>query len=278
MKNNKWNLKDLGIGIGLRTPHYDYILENNPSIDWFEIISENFIYTQGRPLVILEKIREQYPVVMHGVSLSIASSEKLNFEYLKLLKSLADKINSPWISDHLCWTGFLTHNAHDLLPFPLNEESLKHVISRVKTVMDFLERPLAIENVSSYAEFANSSISEWDFLTNLAKESDCALLLDVNNVYVNAYNHGFSAETFISSLPHEHVVQYHLAGHSYKGKYLLDTHNNPVIDKVWDLYNYATSFTGSRATLLEWDADIPNFETVHQEALKAKQYQFVENK
>lgn len=270
MTPNKWNMPNLGYGIGLRTTHYSYILETKPKIDWFEIISENFIYSKGKPIQVLEEISQHYPIIMHGVSLSIASSDPINFKYLTLLKNLADKLDVKWFSDHLCWTGFQKHNAHDLLPFPLNEESLKHVIKRIKIIMDFMERKLILENVSSYAEFNSSDLSEWDFLTSMANESDCGLLLDVNNVYVNAYNHGFDPKEFISNIPHERVTQFHLAGHTNKGTHLLDTHNDFVIDEVWDLYKYAISFTGPRATLLEWDDDIPEFEIVHNEALKAR--------
>ena len=272
MTRNKWNIPDFGFGVGLRSVHYNYILENNPKVDWFEIISETYLESGGRTRYVLDKVAERYPIVLHGVSLSIGSSDPVNFEYLKLLKKLADRVKTPYISDHLCWTGINAHNVHDLLPIPYTEESLKHIVNKVKQVMDFMERPLVLENVSTYAQFASSTMSEWEFHARLMNESQCGMLMDVNNIYVSAYNHNFDPAEFIDSINPSLICQYHLAGHTNKGTHILDTHNDHVIDAVWELYRHAYQRTGGRNTLLEWDEDIPEFDVVHQEALKAKQY------
>ena len=263
---------NLGLGVGLRTVHFPYILKNQPPVDWFEIISENFMDSGGRPRYVLEQIAERYPVVMHGVSLSIGSSDPLDFDYLKKLKNLAGAVNARWVSDHLCWTGVAGLNAHDLLPIPLNEETLAHVRGRVRTVQDFLERPLVLENPSTYVGFADSTMPEWEFLTRLAEDADCGLLLDVNNVFVSAVNHDFDPEEYIRNVPHRRVVQFHLAGHTDCGTHRIDTHDGEVIDPVWELYRLAHRLTGGASTLLEWDAKIPEFPVVHAEVLKAKNY------
>ena len=263
---------NLGLGVGLRTAHFPYILQHNPTVDWFEIISENFMDSGGRPRYILEQIAERYPVVMHGVSLSIGSTDPLNFDYLNKLKRLAETSNARWVSDHLCWTGIAGLNTHDLLPIPLNEQTLKHVVERVRVVQDVLERPLVLENPSSYVTFANSTIPEWEFLSLLAEEADCGLLLDVNNVYVSSVNHDFDPQQYIRSIPAHRVVQFHIAGHTHCGTHIIDTHDDHVVDPVWDLYRLAHQRTGGAATLLEWDAKIPEFPVVHAEVLKAKQY------
>jgi len=262
----------LGLGVGLRTVHFDYILENHPSVDWFEIISENFMDSRGRPRHILNQIAERYPVVMHGVSLSIGSTDPLNFEYLGKLKALAREIHPHWISDHVCWTGVAGRNTHDLLPMPLTEASLKHVVERIRTLQDFLERPFVLENPSTYVGFTGSTLSEWEFIARMAEEADCGLLLDVNNVYVSSVNHDFDPEEFIRSVPHERVVQFHLAGHTNCRTHLIDTHDNHVVDPVWKLYRLAHQLTGGVSTLLEWDARIPPFPVLHAEVLKAKRH------
>jgi uncharacterized protein len=267
---NRWNLPDLGIGIGLRTVHFPHILQERPQIDWFEILSENFMDTGGRPMWVLDQVCERYPVALHGVSMSIGSTDPINFEYLGKLKALAARTRAHWISDHLCWTGVMGRNSHDLLPMPYSEEALRHTIARVKAVSEFLERPLVLENPSSYVEFAASTMTEWEFLARLASEADCGLLLDVNNVYVSAFNHGFDAHAYIDGIPADRVVQYHLAGHTNKGTHIIDTHNDRALDAVWDLYARAWKRTGEVATLFEWDDDIPPFEVVHAEALKAR--------
>jgi len=265
-------LTNLGLGVGLRSVHFPYILEHEPDVDWFEVISENFMDSQGRARYVLEAIAERYPVVMHGVSMSIGSSDPLNFEYLQKLRRLADEINPRWISDHLCWTGVLGLNAHDLLPLPLNEDSLEHVIERVNVVQDYLERPLVLENPSSYVTFAGSTLTEWEFLSQLAAATGCGLLLDVNNVYVSSVNHDFDPREYIENVPHQRVVQFHLAGHTDCRTHIIDTHDNHVIDPVWELYRLAHNRTGGASTLLEWDAKIPEFPVVHAEVLKARQY------
>ncbi len=265
-------MENLGLGVGLRSVHFPYILEHAPEVDWFEVISENFMDSRGRARYVLEAIAERYPVVMHGVSLSIGSTDPLNFEYLKKLRRLADEINPRWISDHLCWTGVLGLNAHDLLPLPLHEDSLEHVIARVNIVQDFLERPLVLENPSSYVTFAGSTLTEWEFLNQLAAATNCGLLLDVNNVYVSSVNHDFDPREYIECVPHHRVVQFHLAGHTDCRTHIIDTHDNHVIDPVWELYRLAHQRTGGASTLLEWDAKIPEFPVVHAEVLKARQY------
>ncbi len=262
----------LGLGVGLRSVHYRHILEHNPDVDWFEIISENYMDSRGRPRYVLDQIAERYPIVMHGVSLSIGSTDPLNFEYLAKIKSLAQATRALWVSDHLCWTGVASRNTHDLLPLPLNEETLRHVVARIKIVQDFLGRPLVVENPSTYLTFADSTMDEWEFLARMAEDADCGLLLDVNNVYVSSVNHGFDPAEYLDAVPHQRVVQFHLAGHTNMGAYCIDTHDGRVIDQVWELYRRASQLTGGASTLLEWDARIPSFEEVHNEVLKAKQF------
>ena len=263
---------NLGLGVGLRTVHFEHILRHQPRVEWFEIISENFMDSQGRPRYVLEQVAERYPIVMHGVSLSIGSTDPLNFEYLEKLKRLAQAVNGRWISDHLCWTGVAGRNTHDLLPIPFNEATLKHVVDRVRTVQDFLERPLVLENPSSYVTFRDSTMDEWEFIMRMAEETGCGLLLDVNNVYVSSFNHDMDPTEFVSSLPHERIVQFHLAGHSNYVTHLIDTHDDHVIDPVWELYRLAHQLTGGVSTLLEWDAKIPPFPVLHEEVLKARHF------
>lgn len=262
----------LGLGVGLRTVHFDHILQESPQVDWFEIISENFMDSRGRPRYVLNQIAERYPVVMHGVSLSIGSTDPLNFEYLGKLKALADEIQPEWISDHVCWTGVAGRNTHDLLPMPLTEASLRHVVQRIRILQDFLERRFVLENPSTYVGFTGSTLSEWEFLARMAEEADCGLLLDVNNVYVSSVNHDFDPEEFIEAVPAARVVQCHLAGHTNRRTHLIDTHDGQVVDPVWDLYRLAHGLTGGVSTLLEWDANIPPFPVLHAEVLKAKRY------
>lgn len=269
---NRWGYPDLGFGIGLRSVHFDYILKNNPAIDWFEVLSENYLDTGGRPLNILDQVAERYPVVLHGVSLSVGSTDAINFDYLGKLKALANRIKARWISDHLCWTGVTGLNTHDLLPMPYTDEALRHTIERVKIIQDFLGQPIALENASTYLEFAASTWPESEFLAALAAQADCAILLDVNNVYVSSFNHGFDAKEYIQRIPRDRVVQMHLAGHTNKGTHILDTHSDYVIETVWELYRYAHRRLGGVATLLEWDANIPEFDVVHGEALKARKF------
>ncbi len=268
---NRLGYANLGLGVGLRTVHFDHILKHQPLVDWFEIISENFMDSKGRPRFVLEQIAERYPIVMHGVSLSIGSTDPLNFEYLRKLKQLAKDVGALWISDHVCWTGIAGINTHDLLPLPYTEATLSHVVERIRIVQDLLERPLVLENPSSYVTFAESTMTESEFIARLAEEADCGLLLDVNNVFVSARNHDFDPAEYLRSIPHERVVQMHLAGHTDCGTHLIDTHDGPVIHPVWDLFRQAYGLTKGVSTLLEWDAKIPEFPVVHQEVLKARQ-------
>ena len=267
-------LPDPGLGLGLRSKHFNYILDNNPAVDWFEVISENFMDSGGRPRHVLRQIAERYPVVMHGVSMSIGSTDRLNLEYLTKLKLLAKEVKPLWISDHLCWTGVNSLNTHDLLPVVLNEESLKHICSRINLVQDFLERPVIFENPSTYLTFKQSTILEWDFLRYMTEETGCGLLLDVNNVYVSSFNNDFDPVLYIHQLPHDRIVQIHIAGHQHCGDYIIDTHDRNVVQDVWKLFSLAWKMTGGVATLLEWDSKIPDFETYHAELLKAKEFMY----
>ena len=270
--SNRWGLPDLGIGVGLRTVHFPHILQNQPDVDWFEILSENFMQTGGRPMWVLDQVSEAYPVALHGVSMGIGNTDPLNRDYLQELKRLAERTKARWVSDHLCWTGIMGRNVHDLLPMPYTEEALVHTTRRVRQVQEILERPLVLENPSSYVEFASSSMSEWEFLTRLSEDADCGLLLDVNNVYVSAFNHGFEATAYIDALPADRVVQYHVAGHTNKGTHIIDTHSDHALKEVWELYRRAWQRTGPVATLYEWDADIPEFDALLAEARKALLY------
>lgn len=263
-------LPNLGFGVGLRTPHLPSILSEGARVDWFEIISENFLDHAGYTRHAVDSLAEQVPMVMHGVSLSIGGPHPLDRVYLEKLKQLAQRVRAAWISDHLCWTGLGTHNSHDLLPLPLHEESLAHVIQRVREVQDILERPLVIENPSSYVQFRASTLPEWEFLARLAEATQCGLLLDVNNVYVSAHNHRFDPEHYIRSLPHDQVVQIHLAGPTHYGEYLIDTHDAPVPARVWELYALAQELTGGVSTLLEWDANLPEYPDLLTELDKAR--------
>jgi uncharacterized protein (UPF0276 family) len=269
---NKFGLPDLGIGIGLRSVHFGEILGKSPKVDWFEVLSENYLDTGGRPRYVLDRIAERYPVVLHGVSMSIGSSDPLDFEYLGKLKALARETGARWISDHLCWTGVLGRNTHDLLPMPYTEEALRHTVKRIRRVQDFLERPIALENPSSYVEFASSSMPEWEFLARMAQDADCALLLDVNNVYVSSVNHGFDPAAYVDAIPARRVVQYHVAGHTHKGTHIIDTHSDHALPEVWELYGRAVARTGLVSTLYEWDADIPALRVVLAEAQKARAF------
>jgi uncharacterized protein len=263
-------LPDLGIGVGLRIPHYEEIFTSWPEVDWFEVISENFMIEGGRPLENLARAMSRYRVVQHGVSLSIGSTEPLDFDYLTKLKMLIKKTGTPWVSDHLCWTGTAHANLHDLLPLPYTEEALEHVAARAKTVQDFLETRLCLENVSSYLTYRSSAMTEWTFLAELAARADIGLLFDVNNIYVSSENHGFDPKEYVDAIPAERVVQIHLAGHTRMPKYIIDTHSGPVIDPVWALYRRTIARTGPVSTLIEWDDDLPSFEVLLSEADKAR--------
>lgn len=263
----------LGYGLGFRPAHFSYIEEHRPPADWFEIISENYMESEGRARRMLDAVKERYPVVMHGVSLSIGTVDALNSDYLKKLKALIDYVDPPWVSDHLCWTGVAHKNTHDLLPVPYTEEALKHIIARIKQVQDILERPIVLENPSTYLEFTCSTITEWDFIAAMAEESGCGLLLDVNNIYVSCYNHRWDPKTYIDAMPLERVAQIHLAGHTNKGTHIVDTHDDHVIDEVWEMYRYTIKRAGRAVnTMIEWDDHIPDFPIVMAELDKARKW------
>jgi hypothetical protein len=273
MPANRFNgFTDYGVGIGLRIPHYRHILERKPLVDWFEIISENYMVDGGRPLTILDRILEQYRVVQHGVSMYFGSAEPLNREHLRRLKNLARRTRTPWLSDHLCWGSVDGRYTHDLLPMPYTFEAASVTAEKIRQVQDFVEVPVVVENVSSYAEYHVSEMTEWEFLMEVVERADCGILLDVNNIYVSSQNHDFDPFTYVNAVPAERVAQIHIAGHSKYEKYILDTHDHPVIDRVWDLYARAIERCGPTATLLEWDDNIPSFDEVHAEALKANRY------
>jgi len=266
-------LPDPGDGVGLREEHYPHLMRTPPAdwdVDWFEIISENYLDNQGYGLHVLDHVAAHRPIVMHGVSLSVGSTAPLDMGYLAKLRDLAARISPLWISDHLCWTGIGGINSHDLLPMPLTEQGLRHTADRVLAVQDFLGRPLILENPSTYLEFVASQMPEWEFLARLTELTGCGLLLDVNNVHVSAFNHGYDPLAYIDALPADHIVQIHLAGPSDHGTHLIDTHDSPVADAVWPLYARAWERCGPIATLLEWDASIPPFEELLAELAKAK--------
>jgi uncharacterized protein (UPF0276 family) len=273
MPANSFNgFTDYGVGIGLRIPHYGHIFERKPVVDWFEIISENFMVDGGRPLAVLDQILERYRVVQHGVSLYFGSAEPLNREHLRRLKTLVKRTKTPWLSDHLCWGSVDGRYTHDLLPMPYTFEAAEVTARKVREARDFLEVPIAVENVSSYAEFHVSEMTEWQFLNEVVERADCGILLDVNNIYVSSQNHDFDPLEYLNAVPAERVAQIHVAGHSKFEKYILDTHDHAVIDPVWELYEHAIARAGVTATLLEWDDRIPSFDEVHAEARKAERY------
>lgn len=260
----------MGHGIGLRTTHFAHILEHGASgVDWFEVISENFFEPGGRPWAVLEKVRAEAPVVLHGVSLGIGNVDPLDDAYLQSLEALIQRVEPAWVSDHLCWGGYGAHYAHDLLPLPYSEEALEHVVRRTVEVEERLGRRLLLENVSTYVSFTSSTLSEWMFLTEVAERADAGILLDVNNVVVSARNHGFSAEAYVDAIPAERIGQIHLAGHTDRGSYLFDSHVGPVPASVWALYERVIARVGPVPTLVEWDEAIPPFEVVAEEARRA---------
>lgn len=268
--DSKNQLDFLGYGLGLRTDYYDLILEQNPKVDWFEILSENYMVEGGKPRYYLDQIRERYPIVMHGVSLSIGGSDPLDKEYLKALKKLADHAQPCWISDHLCWTGQDGQNMHDLLPLPYQDDVVKYVAQRVRQVQDFLGRRILLENVSSYVTYQASVMTEWEFYTAIAEEADCLMLLDINNIYVSARNHHFDPIDYINGVPRNRVQQFHLAGHSDYGDYVIDTHDHPVVDPVWNLYETALQRLGPVSTMIERDDHMPPFEELMAELAMAR--------
>jgi len=272
MKTNK-NFPNLGIGIGLRIPHYQDIFREKPDIDWFEIISENFMVDGGKPIENLERILDSYTVVQHGVSLAIGSPNPLDFDYLKRLKALTRKTKTPWLSDHLCWGKLPGAHYHDLLPLPYTKEVIQYVAERARIVQDYLELPFALENLSSYVSYHEDEMTEWEFYGAVVDQADIYMMLDVNNIYVSSRNHGFDPMEYINNIPIERVIQIHLAGHSDHGDYVLDTHDNYVRDEVWSLYAEVYPKTGGASTLLEWDDNFIPFKETWEEALKAKSFQ-----
>jgi uncharacterized protein (UPF0276 family) len=272
MKSNK-KFPNLGIGVGLRTPHYEDIFKDKPNIDWFEIISENFMVDGGKPIENLEKVLDCYTVVQHGVNLAIGSPDPLDFDYLKKLKALTRKTNTPWLSDHLCWGRLPGAHYHDLLPLPYTKEVINYVAERAKVVQDFLEIPFALENLSSYVAYQADEMPEWEFYSSVVEKADIYMMLDVNNIYVSSRNHGFDPKKYYENIPLERVIQIHLAGHTDHGTHVLDTHDNYVRNEVWELYAKIYPLTGGVSTLLEWDDNFLSFQETWNEALKAKQFQ-----
>ncbi len=261
----------LGHGLGLRVDHYDAILEDKPAIDWLEIVSENYLVPGGRPLDYLERFRERYPLVMHGVSLSIGSTDPLDRDYLKSLRQLADHVQPAWISDHLCWTGVEGVNLHDLMPLPYTDEAIAHVVDRVRQVQDFLGRRILLENVSSYVGYTHSQVPEWEFISAITKAADCLLLVDVNNVYVSSVNHDFDALDYLDGLPAERVQQFHLAGHLKGERLIIDTHDASISDPVWQLYVEALKRYGPVSCLIERDDHIPPLAELMAELEQARE-------
>ena len=256
---------DLGRGLGLRREHYRHVVESRPAVDWFEVISENFMVAGGNPRRVLESVRRDYPLVLHGVSLSIGSADPLDERYLDELDALARAVEPAWISDHLCWGTAHGINAHDLLPVPHTEAALAHIARRVERVQERLGRRILLENPSSYLVLRGAEMSEAEFLAELARRADCGILLDVNNVFVSAHNHGFDPHAYLAALPPERVGQIHLAGHSEEGPLLIDTHDGRVRQEVWELYASTIARLGQRSTMIEWDADVPAFDVLEGE-------------
>jgi uncharacterized protein (UPF0276 family) len=260
----------LGFGLGLRTEHYSHIAEHKPDVDWFEILSENYMVPGGKPLAHLDKIRQDYPVVMHGVSLSIGSTDPLDKDYLKDLKQLTNRVQPNWVSDHLCWTGVDGTNSHDLLPLPYDEQTVRHVAERVGQVQDYLGQRILLENLSSYVTYKQSEMQEWEFLNEIARRADCHVLLDINNIFVSAHNHHFEPEEYLNGIDTDRVMQFHLAGHSYNGEMIIDTHDHDVCDPVWALYAKALERFGAVSTMIERDDNIPEFSELRRELAVAE--------
>lgn len=268
--NKRFDVPYLGFGLGLRTCHFQDFIETKPKVDWLEIISENFLIDGGQALHHLDFFIEHYPIIAHGVSLSIGSVDPLDMIYLKKLRTLLDKINAPWFSDHICWTKIHGRNLHNLMPLPYTESTINFVSEKIKQVQDYIQRPFIFENVSSYVEFKQSTMPEWEFVRKVSEKADCGILLDINNIYVSGFNHNFDPKQYINNIPKERVLQFHIAGHKDKGNYILDTHDNEIRDEVWDLYRYAKSQFGEVSVLLERDDNIPELNTLLDELNQAK--------
>jgi len=263
-------MPSLGFGLGLRTDHYQRIIDHRPSIDWFEALSENYMVAGGKPKYFLHKIREHYPIVLHGVSLSIGSTDKLNEVYLDSLQALIHEIEPAWISDHLCWTGVSGVSTHDLMPLPYTEEAITKIAERITRVQDRLKRPLLIENVSSYVSYGHSTMPEWEFYSEVVERADCLMLLDINNIYVSARNHEFDPRDYLDAINPDRVQQFHLAGHSDNGDHVIDTHDHDIRDEVWQLYRHALMRFGAVSTMIERDDNIPPFSQLEAELAIAR--------
>lgn len=261
----------MGFGLGLRSEHYAHVIEHKPDVDWFEIISENYMVPGGKPLAHLDRIRQDYPMVMHGVSMSIGTTDPLNYDYLNRLKELITRVEPGWISDHLCWTSVNHTNSHDLLPLPYNEATIQHLVERIDAIQNHLGQPMLIENLSSYVTYQQSEMTEWEFINAICERSGCYLLLDINNIFVSANNHHFDPRTYIDAITPDRVMQFHLAGHSYQGNLIIDTHDHEVCDPVWDLYAYALKHFGAVSTMIERDDDIPPFSQLRAELARAEE-------
>jgi uncharacterized protein (UPF0276 family) len=270
MTNPRLDLPDWGIGLGLRVPHYGRIFAERPSVDFFEVISENFMLGGGRPRYHLERALESYRVVQHGVSLGIGGPEEPDREYLKRLKALVQRTGTPWVSDHFCWSGSGGAHLHDLLPLPFTRELVGKIVERARMLQDFLETPFALENTSSYLTYKGSTLAEWDFISEIAERADIGILFDVNNVFVTSYNHGLDPVEFVQAVPAERIVQIHVAGHTNYGTHIIDTHQGQVIDPVWDLYRLTIERTGPVSTLIEWDDAIPELEVLLAEVERGR--------
>ena len=262
--------QELGAGVGLRTCHYSWVLKHRPRVPFFEVISENFMIPGGKPLHVLDQVRKHYPISLHGVSMSLGSKDPLRQDYLQKLKALIDRVEPLWVSDHLCWTGVHGFNGHDLWPLPYTEESIEHIVEKIQRAQDFLGRQMMIENLSTYLEFQESEMSEWEFLREIVERADCGILCDINNIFVTAHNHGIDGKAYLDHLPKERIFEIHLAGPSERGDLLIDTHDHPVQPQAWELYEYFLSQAGPRPTLIEWDDNIPEFSVLWEEAQKAQ--------
>lgn len=265
------SVNTLGFGLGLRKEHYTTVLETLPDVDWFEVLTENYLVPGGKPLYFLDQVCEHYPVVMHGVSLSVGGVDALDFAYLRQVKALVKRTGARWVSDHLCWTSLNGINTHDLLPLPYTEEAVHHVSRRIRQVQDYLEHPFLIENLSSYISYKQSAMTEWEFLTAVAEEADCLILLDINNIYVSAFNHGFDPLAYLDGVPRERIQQHHIAGHSRYPDYIIDTHDHPVVQDVWDLYAEAVRRYGMVSTMIERDDNIPELPVLLEELQVARE-------
>ena len=263
-------LPHLGFGVGLRSAHADHVLAHRPPVDWFEVLTENVMDSRGRARHVVGEVAIRYPVVAHGVSLSIGGTDPLDRDYLVRLKRFAGEIGAVWVSDHVCWTGVAGLSTHELVPIPYTEESLRHVVARIRVVQDVIERPLVLENPTSYVTYLASTMPEQEFLARMAEDADCGLLLDVANLRAAAVNHDVDPAEYLCGLPAGRIVQVHLAGHTEHGTHIVDTHDGPVTDPVWELYEAATALTGGVSTLVEWDDRLPSFPELHAEALEAR--------